>query len=248
MYLSVPGEEMIDAAAHRGRHLRAWRFQIGLLLACLAFGVLALLARTMLYFPLDLELTRAIQAIPLPWLGTFLDAITWIGFPPQSNYVFGGLIVLLFLVGRRLESLMLFFAAAGSISLWYLFAPMIDRPRPSPELVNVAMQIPYGSFPSGHVVNLTAIFGFLAFLVWTLLPARWWRGVLLALLGLPILTVGFARIHAGAHWPSDVLAGYLLGGIWLALSIHLYRWAKQRLSARHGQAGHRPSVAKLLGG
>jgi undecaprenyl-diphosphatase len=236
-----------DAVPHGGRELQVRMFQIALVLALVAFGLLALLARTIPYFPLDLELTRAIQAIPAPWLGSFLEAVTWIGFPPQSNYVFGGLILLLLLVGRWLESVMLFFAAAGSISLWYLFAPLIDRPRPSPELVQVAMQIPHGSFPSGHVVNLTAIFGFLAFLIWTHLPASWWRTVLLALLALPIVTVGFARVHAGAHWPSDVLAGYLLGGVWLALSIYLYRWARLRLAARKGHSSQSPSLANLPG-
>lgn len=52
----------------------------------------------------------------------------------------------------------------------------------------------------------------------------------MTLLVLPILTIGLARVHAGAHWPSDVLGGYLLGLLWLALTIHLYRWARQRLA------------------
>jgi membrane-associated phospholipid phosphatase len=231
--------------AHRARHLLAWRFQIAVALAGLGFGVLALLARTVWYFPVDLELTRAIQGMRAPWLDGLLGAVTWVGFPPQSNLIFGLVILGLFLLGQRLEALMTAFAAAGSAGLWYLIAPLVGRPRPSPELVDVAMQIPHGSFPSGHVLNLTAIFGFLIYLTILLVPWTLARRALVTLLVLPILTIGFARVEAGAHWPSDVLGGYMLGGIWLALTIHLYRWLKQRLSGRHGERAGGP-VAALL--
>jgi undecaprenyl-diphosphatase len=221
--------------AHRARLLAAWWYQVAVLAAAVGFGLLALLARTVLYFPIDLELTRAIQGLRNPGLERVLDAVTWVGFPPQSNVVFGLVIVALFLLGRRLEALMTFVAAAGSAGLWYLLNPLVGRPRPSPELVDVAMQIPAGSFPSGHVLNLTAIFGFLIFLAILLVHRDLVRRVLQVLLAVPILTVGFARVADGAHWPSDVLGGYMAGGLWLALSIHLYRRGQQWLAARYGR-------------
>jgi undecaprenyl-diphosphatase len=69
--------------------------------------------------------------------------------------------------------------------------------------------------------------------------------LLVALLSIPILTIGFARIYDGAHWPSDVLGGYLIGLIWLGLSIQVYRWAKARLSGsgRTPDDRHEPSGA-----
>ena len=242
-----PGE-IVEQTGHevarRARALLAWRFQIAVLVAALGFGVLALLARTVWYFPVDLELTRAVQGTRPPWLDGPLGAVTWVGFPPQSNVVFGAVILGLFLLGRRLEALLTAVAAVGSAGLWYLITPLVGRPRPSPELVEVAMQISTGSFPSGHVVNLTAIFGFLVYLTLLLVahaPVRWG---LSALLVLPILAIGFARIEDGAHWPSDVLGGYMLGWLWLAVTIQVYRWTKQRLAERHGRA---TGPAALLG-
>ena len=94
----------------------------------------------------------------------FFRAVAWIGFPPQSNVIFGAVVLALFLVGLRLEAVMTLFAAVGSAGLWFLLAPIVDRPRPSPEMVRVAMELPTGGFPSGHVLNLTAIFGFLIYL------------------------------------------------------------------------------------
>ena len=229
-----------EATADRLRYLRAGKFQIGVLVATLLFAGLAVLARTILYFEIDLVLTRAIQGLRWPWLDTLFAAVTWVGFPPQSNMVFGTVIAGLFLARFRFEAVMTFFAAAGSAGLWMLIVPFIGRPRPSPELVYVAEQIPAGSFPSGHVLNLTAIFGFLMYLIYVHAPAGWWRPLVVFLLSVPILTIGVARIQAGAHWPSDVLGGYLLGGIWLALSIELYRWGRRQLAARHG-ADERPA-------
>jgi undecaprenyl-diphosphatase len=223
-------EEARHEITHRASRVRSWRFEVVLLVLIVMAAVLTWLAWTVAYFPLDVELTRNLQAIDSPWLESFLSAIGWIGFPPQSNVIFGAVIVAIFLIGFRLEAVMTLFAAAGSAGLWFLLAPAIDRPRPSPEMVRVAMELPTGGFPSGHVLNLTAIFGFLIYLTVVLLSDVRWRSLLVALLAVPILTVGAARVYDGAHWPSDVLGGYLIGGIWLGLTIQVYRWAKARFS------------------
>ena len=85
------------------------------------------------------------------------------------------------------------------------------------------------SYPSGHVFATSVFFGFLGFLA---VYYRVKRAVLvpflILLIGLAV-TVGLARIFEQAHWPSDVAAGYLLGGIWVILLIPLFLWA-QKLS------------------
>src|SRR5688572_5713437 len=105
----------------RARDLIAGRYFLAVLFAAVGF---ALLARTVWYFPIDLQVTRAIQDASPAWLDVPLGAITWIGFPPQSNIIFGTIIVGLILIGRRLEALMLAFAAAGSAGLWYAINPL----------------------------------------------------------------------------------------------------------------------------
>ena len=42
--------------------------------------------------------------------------------------------------------------------------------------------------------------------------------------------MSFARIYSGQHWPSDVLAGCLLGAVWLSVVIRLYVWGERRFS------------------
>ena len=70
------------------------------------------------------------------------------------------------------------------------------------------------NYPSGHVAYATAVYGYLGFLG---LERRRAEAALVALLLIAIM--GPARVLTGAHIPSDVLGGYLLGGAWLLASI-----------------------------
>lgn len=202
--------------------------QLYLALAAAAFGVLALLAWSIPYFPADVTIERAVQAEHPGWLETLASAVSWVGFPPQSTIIFGIIIAAIFVSGRRREAGLALFAAAGSAALWFLIAPLVHRPRPSPDLVRVAANIPFGSFPSGHVLNLTAFFGCLAYLAFTRLPSGWLRTLIVVCCAALVVGIGFARIYSGEHWPSDVLGGYLLGSVWLALAIRLDRWRARR--------------------
>jgi len=218
----------VSRREHRAIWLRAWHFELLVLAAIVLAGALTHLASTVLYFPIDVEITRAVQRVESPSVLQLFQLVSWIGFPPRSNVIFGGVILGLFVFGWRLEALMTAVAALGSAGLWYLIAGFVGRPRPSPDMVHVAMQLPSGSFPSGHVLNLTAIFGFLMYLTIVHSADTRWRALLAVLLALPIVTIGPARVYEGAHWPSDALGGYLIGGIWLALTIRAYRWARRR--------------------
>ncbi len=72
-------------------------------------------------------------------------------------------------------------------------------------------------------------FGFIWFLIYTLLKRSWYRTILLSILGFLILLVGLSRIYLGAHWASDVLGAYLLGTLILIVGIQIYKWGKKRL-------------------
>ena len=52
-----------------------------------------------------------------------------------------------------------------------------------------------------------------------------------------ILLIGFSRIYRGAHWPSDVLGGYALGGAYYFLVTAVYAWIEGSSEAQTDQAG-----------
>lgn len=114
-------------------------------------------------------------------------------------------------------------AWAIAFALQYLLARLLiwtgwhlwERPRPD-LVADGAAALSAHSFPSGHVVLVFTTYGLLA-LLW----ARASRSVLekataFALLTILAIAVAFARLRLGAHWPSDCLAGGLIGATWLA--------------------------------
>jgi undecaprenyl-diphosphatase len=97
------------------------------------------------------------------------------------------------------------------------------------------------------VLFYSTFFGFVLFLAYTLLKNSWWRtGLLILLVGM-IALIGPSRIYVGQHWASDVIAAYLLGSVWLALSIVIYRRGKPRffvnqLAAKETPVNEKPAI------
>lgn len=131
-----------------------------------------------------------------------------------------GIGILAFLVfgkDKKCELWMLIHAFASAIAARFVFTEIIryfyNRSRPFEVLSNVHQLISHetgGSFPSGH----TAFFFALAMGIYYY--HRAWGIVFL----LSVLSIGFGRVAAGLHWPSDVLGGAVVG----VLSAMLLRW------------------------
>src|SRR5262249_572750 len=109
-------------------------------------------------------------------------------------------------------------------------------------LVNVIKQLNDTSFPSGHVLYFVTFFGFMLFLVYTLVKPSWWRTLLMIIFVLLIALIGPSRIYEGQHRASDVVAAYVLGSMWLGASIVAYRWGKPRFFVDQPVAKETPAA------
>src|SRR5512143_3193601 len=222
------------------RRYRATVFLTYLIVAVVVFILLAVLAKTIAYFTFDVTITRALQTFHTGWFDALMGALSWIGFAPQAWVITLGILLFLYASGRKWETVVLLVSVLGSSALGLGLKVLIDRPRPSADLVNVINQLKDYSFPSGHVLFFVTFFGFLLFLAYTLLKHSWWRtGLLFILVGMEAL-IGPSRIYEGQHWASDVIAAYLLGSVWLALSILVYRWGKPRFFVNQPVAKETP--------
>jgi undecaprenyl-diphosphatase len=208
--------------ADRPRH--AHRLAIVAACAGVGFVALAILAHQVAFFPMDLTLTRLVQSVRVPWLDAPLMVLNRLGYPPLVGIIYGSIILVILATGRRWEAVAAGFAALGGAGLNALTKLIVPRPRPDPGLVTVEHLIHNSSFPAGHVLNFTALAGFFCYLVAARCAPAWHRTALVALLVLLIALMGLARIHSGEHWPSDVLGGYLLGVVWLAVTIRFFEW------------------------
>ena len=97
----------------------------------------------------------------------------------------------------------------------------IHRTRPDTLYVS-EMYFKTSSFPSGHAFGVTIICGLLMYLSLKYLPAPWDAVATLGL-GAFIFLVGVSRVYLGAHYPTDVIAGWVLGGIVAVLIVGLVR-------------------------
>jgi undecaprenyl-diphosphatase len=75
------------------------------------------------------------------------------------------------------------------------------------------------SFPSGHTMTATLVYGLLGVLVAMAVKSWWWRATAVAVAFMLICAVGFSRIYLGAHYLSDVVAAFAAGVAWLAICL-----------------------------
>ncbi|MCC7354613.1 MAG: phosphatase PAP2 family protein [Anaerolineae bacterium] len=219
---------MADSSNQRMALYRGWALRLYLLVAAIAFVLLALYARGADGFPVDWTITRALQSFNVAWFDSLMRAVSALGYNPQALILYSLIVLLLYRVSWRWEVIV----AGGGTLVAYGFnlavKALVNRPRPPAEGVHVVVNLHDPGFPSGHVLTYVAFYGFLWFVCYTVLRRSWQRMVLLVLFAGLVLLVGPSRIYQGEHWASDVVGGYLLASIALVAIIRVYRWGKGR--------------------
>ncbi len=212
----------------RVRRYRAVLLQGTLALVAIAFGLLTFAVKTTPSFAFDLQATKSLQLINAPAFALFMNMISWSGFTPQSYIITGLIILFIYISGLRWEAVVAVIAVSLSTGIDVLIKDLIQRPRPLPSQVGVFAILNSYSFPSGHVMYYLGFFGFIWFLVFSLMKPSLKRGFLLVFFGALIVLIGFSRVYLGEHWASDVIGSYLLGTLTLVATIQIYRWGKTR--------------------
>lgn len=173
----------------------------------LAFSVLARLDWAEGPDGWDVELTAWVRSWAAPGLAELMWAVSWPGWSPQNWIIVVAICGTLIVRGVRLGGLLLLVATLAHLLVRGIKSA-IGRLRPDSALDGGPMD---PSFPSGHAAQYTIFLGLLAYLAWTRLEAGWRRTAAVGLCLGMIMMVGPSRVYLGHHWPSDVLAGYLLG-------------------------------------
>ena len=122
--------------------------------------------------------------------------------------------VALFAGRRRLAVLALIFVVVGMVAM-NLIKRGYDRPRP--ELVKHEMLTYNSSFPSGHSMMAAMVYLTIGILLARTQTKKRVRVFIVATSVLITVLVGVSRVYLGVHWPTDVLAGWTLGGTWAVL-------------------------------
>lgn len=123
------------------------------------------------------------------------------------------LVFLAFAPGKR-PGLCLFVNMTGALIVDQALKFAIQRPRPSG--FQLATETGF-SFPSAHAVVSLALFGLIIWYVWHFEKNTLRRNLVCLVFGLVALMIGISRVYLGVHYASDVLGGFALAVLWLAL-------------------------------
>jgi undecaprenyl-diphosphatase len=198
-----------------------------LLTAEIITGVISSLVMAVLFFKifqeileqdtlyLDREIANFIYVWRTPWLTQVMILITNLG----AEYMIAiAIIIVIFFVWKKHKrealtfTIILIMGAIINLSLKQL----IHRPRPviAPLIVESS-----SSFPSGHAMNAAVFYLSVSFYFYHFTRKKKLSSAVTVVSIILILLIGFSRIYLGVHYPSDVVAGYVVGTWWLVLAI-----------------------------
>ena len=203
-----------------------------LLSLCALAGMLAVYGATYDQAAWEVEAIQGVQGGPAPgtWIAEFMTAA---GKSPWYM-ITASVAVGAFLVARRPWLAMVVGGAVVLRSISPVVKSIIDRERPDAGVVDVAYSLSDPSFPSGHVLGATLLYGAIIYAVELAVPVYWLKRAIQAVLLAGIVLMGYARMELGAHWPTDVLAGWIIGFLLLSLLVWMHRRFDQRAhSASH---------------
>lgn len=189
-----------------------------------AAAVLAILAGFITYqvgvvygteaLTVDLSIQKAFFSLRGPVLNSIVIAITHLS---DTVTIVAFCAVLLVLPNRKQYGVPLSLAALGGLAFYKPMKHIFLRARPDAAL-HLVEQGGF-SFPSGHSVTSVIFYGLSIYLLSKHCKNQRLRKVLTVICGFLALSIGPSRIYVGVHWPTDVLAGWCIGGAVLLVSI-----------------------------
>jgi undecaprenyl-diphosphatase len=157
------------------------------------------------------ELMRDITALGSTGVLTIM-VLSVVGFLAMTRKGHAAILVLVSVVGGTLLSQTMKFAFA----------------RPRPDLVPHGAEVYTASFPSGHSMMSAVVYLTLGALLARTQPDRGVKVYIMTIAVVLPALVGISRVYLGVHWPTDVLAGWSLGGVWAQLCWLVMVWLQRR--------------------
>lgn len=185
----------------------------------------AFLAAIVHFYPvlaLDIRVTRMLQSTGGPAFARVMNIVSVFGNSWIPYLVVGLTAAISLAFSYAREAVFVLLTSVSSVAN-FLMKVLINRPRPHSPLVMVHDKVSGPSFPSGHVVQYVVFYGFLLVFVLTRKEIPLLVRVSIGSISLCLIfSVGASRVYLGAHWATDVIAGYLTGLATLFILLHFY--------------------------
>ena len=162
----------------------------------------------------DLATMEWMEANRVGILDKFLLDVTALGTGLVVLVVVGIAALFLALTNHWYSAILLLVATAGGQLLNTVLKLFYDRPRPSN--IEALTHTTSTSFPSGHAMSAVIVYGTVAYLASRLQKKHWARALTMLTAILIIIGISASRVYLGVHYPSDVVAGTIIGAAWAA--------------------------------
>ena len=174
------------------------------------------------HFVGDVYVTKNVQSVDAsPW-AKVMQLASVIGSLPVVIAAASSVMIWFLYKGQRPKSLLVI-AAVMTLPIVSVVKELVGRHRPTEEIGTVWYDLDSLSFPSGHSFTAVVIFGLFFYiaplLVRSINAVTVIRVASITMIGL----IGMSRVYLGADWASDVLGGFLYGGVALGFLIYLHR-------------------------
>jgi undecaprenyl-diphosphatase len=160
------------------------------------------------------------------WLKEGMRDITALGSTSVLSVIVMGVIGFLVVTGLRHAAVMVAVSVASGVILSNSLKAAFARARP--EFMPHDMVVYTASFPSGHTTLSAVVYLTLGALLCRTQAATAVKTYILSCAAFLTGMVGFSRVYLGVHWPTDVIAGWLLGGTWALLCWFVMLWLQSR--------------------
>lgn len=206
----------------RFAQIRENRAILSLALLLGAFLVLSLVVHSPGLLRIDQRITRTIQqggSGTLNWIAAGLTSLGGVG----TLVVLELCAAAGFYWTKRPWAARLCLATLLWLPVNLLTKELVGRPRPEDSMVNVVLPAVGLSFPSGHAMGSTTVYGFLALMAWIHIPRRklrlFWTTAFVAV----AVCISLSRIYLGVHWFSDVVGGWTAGLFFVLILAEIYK-------------------------
>lgn len=190
----------------------------GLAVAALGMWGFATIAEGVLgkqSYAFDSSILLALRQLHTPLRDRVMLGFTFLGEPNLLLVICLSLGIVLLARNHRSEAATIAIAGGGAVGLNLLLKKLFARARP--QLWERVVNVTFYSFPSGHAMISMVIYGLLGYFLGSRFPKQRW--FIYSLTVLLVAAIGLSRLYLGVHWPTDVIAGYTAGLVWLITCI-----------------------------
>jgi undecaprenyl-diphosphatase len=172
--------------------------------------------------PFDAAVAMWVHSLSSPAMDTLMGVASWIGEPAPMAGVTASLLLYYLLQRRWASAVGALLTLPGTAIMWLVTSALVQRPRPE---YWMSRPLADWGYPGGHLMDAVVVGGFCLTASLPRARCEWQRTGVVAFWLCFVVATALCRVYNCIHFPSDQIAGFLMGLAWVLTAPRLCRWA-----------------------